>query len=286
MRHVNNVSTISLYEDGWQRFLDDGEMGEIDEIAWRVDYAGIDFRKQLHYRDDLRVGTRLAGMSEGRLRVCHILLRDGEIVGAAQRLVTPVDRHTGTPLQVSGPLLNRAQEAVDPNLRAPFFATNSATLPTAFGDVTAYQVLRDDILRFADLDADEHIGRLTQLKLIESGRVGLIQDIGAPTQDPDVIWMAAHVALNFLEWPNPHAGTRTGTRVEDFGNSSCFLRQTVFSEGQMIATGGAVVALANRKTLKPVRIPDNLRERLESAPESNVPPSERYDPGKRIREQT
>ncbi len=286
MRHVNNVSTISLYEDGWLRFVDDGEMAVANNIAWRVDYMGIDFRKQLHYRDGLLVGTRLAGVNNGCLRVSHILLRDGAPVGVAERLVTAIDRRTGRPVDVPAHILSEALSAAEPDMRAPFMASNKTDWAREFEPKDTYRVWRDDIFRFADMDADERIGRLTQLKLVESGRVGLIQDIGPPTADLNIIWMAAHVSLNFLTWPDLRSSARTGLRIEGFGNSSCHIRHTIFSEGRMIATGGAVVALANRKTLKSVQIPAPLRALLENAPDSNVPPSERYDPAKMFRDQT
>lgn len=278
MRHVNNVSTISLYEDGWARFVEDGGLGSTDSRDWHVDYLGIDFRKELLYRDDVRVGTRIAGLDDGRVRVGQVLLRDDTVVGATERLLTPIDRQSGVAKEVPGDVLDHAKAAAagpQANLKAPF----KAALPPPDPDAV-YPLWRDDIFRFADRDVEEQIGRLTQLKLIESARVSLIQDVGAPAADPDVIWMAVHVALNFLAWPDVRGTARTGTHVDGFGRSSCRVRQTIYSDGQAIATGGAVVALANRKSKETVEISGDLRERLENAPDSNVPQPDRYNPAK------
>jgi acyl-CoA thioester hydrolase len=278
MRHVNNVSTISLYEDGWARFVEDGGLGATDSRDWHVDYLGIDFRKELMYRDDVRVGTRISGLDGGRVQVGQVLLRNDTVVGVTERLLTSIDRSSGAPMKTSGDILKQAETAAagpQTDLKAPFKATQPPPDPVA-----VYPLWRDDIFRFADRDVEEQIGRLTQLKLIESARVSLIQDVGAPAADPDVIWMAVHVALNFLAWPDVRGGARTGTHVDGFGRSSCRVRQTIYSDGQAIATGGAVVALANRKSKKTVEISSDLRERLENAPDSNVSQSERYNPAK------
>lgn len=288
MRHVNNVSTISLHEDGWARFVADDRLGGADDIDWRVDYLGINFRKELYYRDEVRVGTGVTGSSGNRLYVGQTLFRDGAPAGYTERIVTPIDRRTGEEIDLPDAARESARtprvEGIAPG---PFRPTegawtfNSATEAEADAN---YPLWREDIFRFADLDADEHVGRLAQLELIESARVGLIQDVGPPTPDPDNIWLAVHVALNFSSWPRYPGQARTGTRVRGFGRSSCSVSHTIYSKGRAIATGGAVVALAHRKTFQTIEIPEQLRERLANASAKNVPSGEKYDPARLFRD--
>lgn len=279
MRHVNNVSTIGLYEDGWARFVDDGCLGRDDTIEWHVEYLGIDFRKELYYRDDVRVGTRVTGGEGGRLHIGQTLFRDSAPVGGTERIVVPIDRLSGRPARLTDAALDLARKATArASPPGPFRPAIDAPPQEA---ETEFPVWREDIFRFADLDIDQRIGRLAQLELIESGRIALIQDVGPPTPDPDHIWLAVHVALNFLCWPDYPGQARTGTKVTGFGRSSCHIGQTIFSGGRAIATGGAVVALANRKTFETVEIPGQLRRRLANAPAGNLPPSQRYNPVRR-----
>jgi acyl-CoA thioester hydrolase len=277
MRHVNNVSTIGLYEDGWARFVEDQGLGADDGVRWRIDYLGIDFRKELYYRDDVRVGTRLAGTGAGTAWVKQTLFRDDIAVGGAERIATPVDRRTGKPVGLPENIM--AGSAANPG-PAPFRPSPGVSPLDPDAD---YPLWREDTLRFADLDADERIGRLAQFELIESGRISVIQAAGPPTEDPDVIWMAVHVALNFLSPPEYPGTARTGTRVDGFGRSSCRVRQTIFSGGKPVASGGAVVALANRKTFATVEIPESTRDHLTGATEHGETPRERYDPARRFR---
>ncbi len=287
MRHVNNVSTISLYEDGWARFLEDGGLGDDKEIEWRVDYLGINFRKELFYRDDVKVGTRLSTAVDGSVLVDQTLFRGNEPAGSASRLATPTDRRSGAVIGLAFcdhlPIFLDGIEKFDPASLspAPFRPSpdNSAMDPNP-----DYPIWREDTFRFADLDADERIGRLALFELIESARITVIQDAGAPTDDPDVIWLAAHVALNFFSGPGFPGAARTGLRMDGFGRSSCRVRHTIYSDARPVASGGAIVALANRKTYKTVEIPEATRDRLTSPPGPDVAARDRYDPARIFRD--
>jgi acyl-CoA thioesterase FadM len=209
-----------------------------------------------------------------------MLFRGDVPVGSAERIATPVDPHTGKLVDLPENLTAKQAGWLANLGHAPF---RPAPQASPLDPDTHYPQWREDTFRFADLDADERVGRLAQFELIESARVSVIQSAGPPTEDPKVIWMAVHVALNFLSWPNYPGSARTGIRVDGFGRSSCRVRHTIFSEGGPIASGGAVVALAHRETFATVEIPAATRDRLKGTREPGDAPRARYDPARRFR---
>ncbi len=122
--------------------------------------------------------------------------------------------------------------------------------------------IRQDILRFADLDRNGHLNNVKFFEFCQEGRVSLFRAVGAHDGEDGRGWIIAALSINFLaqvHWPG---NIETGTIVLKFGNSSLQLGQGVFNGGRCVATAEMTMVRVDLEANKPLPIEPVLRERL------------------------
>ena len=122
----------------------------------------------------------------------------------------------------------------------------------------------EDVLRFADTDANGHINNSTYSVLFESGRLHLFRTRIVPTLTPGLFFVIVRLVAEFkaeLFYPGT---ARTGTWVSRLGRTSIIVEQAVMSEGRLAATAEGVCVLMDHATRRPTPFPDEARRVAQS----------------------
>ena len=129
----------------------------------------------------------------------------------------------------------------------------------------------EDVLRYADTDANGHINNSTFSVLCESGRVDLFTRELNPTLPPGVFFVIARLAIDFRAELHYPGRVRTGTWITRIGRSSLGLAQTIVAEGRVAGEAEGVCVLMDETTRQAAPLPADTRlaaERLLLAPKS------------------
>lgn len=137
----------------------------------------------------------------------------------------------------------------------------SDQLPTFADDPRI--VWTEDVLRFADTDANGHINNTLFSVLCESGRVNMFRTRFDPTLPKDRYFVVARLALDFRAELHYPGRVRTGTWITKFGRSSVGLRQAIMSGDILAAEAEAVCVLMDPATRRPMPFPDETRRALD-----------------------
>ena len=127
----------------------------------------------------------------------------------------------------------------------------------------------EDVLRYADTDANGHINNSTFSVLCESGRVHLFTRTLNPTVPPGVFFVIARLAIDFRAELHYPGRVRTGTWVTRLGRSSLGLAQAIVADGRVAGEAEGVCVLMDGETRRATPLPEETRaaaERLLLAP--------------------
>ena len=122
--------------------------------------------------------------------------------------------------------------------------------------------MRQDILRFADVDSNGHLNNVKFFEFCQESRVSLFRAVGAHDGEDGRAWMIAALSIEFLGQVHAPGNIETGTLVLKFGNSSLKLGQGIFNSGRCAATAEMTMVRVDLQTGKPFPIEPILRERL------------------------
>jgi acyl-CoA thioester hydrolase len=128
-------------------------------------------------------------------------------------------------------------------------------------DPSSYAVWTRDVLRWGDTDALGHINNVEFARFFESGRIAFLGTAGRRGVDADD-FLLAHLAIDFHAQMHFPGEVRTGSRVIRIGRSSVRFAQALFQDSVCTASGIAIVVMADRKTGRPVPVPQDMRSRL------------------------
>jgi acyl-CoA thioester hydrolase len=121
----------------------------------------------------------------------------------------------------------------------------------------------EDVLRYADTDANGHINNSTFSVLCESGRVHLFAQKLNPTLPPGVFFVIARLAIDFRAELHYPGRVRTGTGITRIGRSSLGLAQVIVFEGRVAGEAEGVCVLMDERTRRATPFPDATREAAE-----------------------
>jgi acyl-CoA thioester hydrolase len=124
-------------------------------------------------------------------------------------------------------------------------------------------VWTEDVLRFADTDANGHVNNTLFSVLCESGRVNMFRSRFDPTLPADRFFVIARLAIDFraeLFFPGK---VRTGTWITRLGRSSVGVAQAILSGETLAAEAEAVCVLMDGATRRPMPFPEATRAALE-----------------------
>lgn len=131
-----------------------------------------------------------------------------------------------------------------------------------------FRVFLDWPVQWADQDLFGHVNNVVYFRWFESARVEYLKRLGLARLhgDDDHGPILAHVACNFrqqLEFPDT---VRIGTRVTRIGRTSFTIEHGLWSKAKkdiLAADGNSTIVLFDYVNQKPIRVPDDIRRRIE-----------------------
>ncbi len=114
--------------------------------------------------------------------------------------------------------------------------------------LTEYPLRTYEKLRYADTDRQGHINNAVFSTMLETGRVELLYEPGAPLSAEGCAFVIASLRLDFhreITWPGL---VDIGTRVASIGRSSVTIEQGLFQHGRCVATADTVIVQVDEAT--------------------------------------
>lgn len=120
-----------------------------------------------------------------------------------------------------------------------------------------------EIIRFGDLDGNNHVNNAVFSTFFEAGRVTLFRDPKRNLMPDGLIWTLAQITIDYLgemHWPGT---VDVGIGLASLGRTSAVFEQAIFFEGRCTATAKAINVLVDTNTRRPVPITDEIRRNYE-----------------------
>jgi len=121
-------------------------------------------------------------------------------------------------------------------------------------------------VRFRDIDAMGHVNNAVFFTYLETARVDYMRTVVFQTKSRDLSegrLILANISCRF-EAPIYYAqSVEVGTRVVEMRNSSFLTEHRIEADGQLAASSKAVVVYYDYRAGQSVRIPDEIRARVE-----------------------
>lgn len=123
-------------------------------------------------------------------------------------------------------------------------------------DRASFDFWHEDVLRFGDLDRQNHINNVAFASFCESGRVRFFDTIVRPLIGWDDLFVLVKITIEYRYEVHYPGSIEIGTRLARLGRSSVTFGQGLFNEGRCVATSEAVVVLMDATTRKSKPFPD------------------------------
>ena len=116
-----------------------------------------------------------------------------------------------------------------------------------------------EVIRFGDLDANNHVNNAVFSTFFEAARVTLFRDPRRGLMPDGLIWTLAQITIDYLSemhWPGT---VDAGIGLASLGRTSAVFEQALFFEGRCVATARAINVLVDTSTRRPTPITDEIR---------------------------
>ena len=123
-------------------------------------------------------------------------------------------------------------------------------------DRSGFTFWHEDVLRFADLDRQNHVNNVAFATFCEGGRVRFIDSIARPLLGPDDLFALVKITIDYRHEMHFPGTVEVGTRLTRLGRSSVTFGQGLFNDGRCVATAQAVVVLMDAATRKSKPFPE------------------------------
>jgi acyl-CoA thioester hydrolase len=120
-----------------------------------------------------------------------------------------------------------------------------------------------DNVRFADLDANQHVNNAVYASYFETGRVTLMKDRSLGMMPDGLAWIMVRLDIHFraeLRWPGV---IELGLGVSKLGRTSVTFDQVVFSQGRCVASARSITVLIDEATRKPTPLTPEIIANLQ-----------------------
>jgi len=120
-----------------------------------------------------------------------------------------------------------------------------------------------DNVRFADLDANQHVNNAVYATYFETGRVTLMKDRSLGMMPDGLAWIMVRLEIHFraeLRWPGV---IELGLGVSKLGRTSVTFDQVVFSQGRCVASARSITVLIDEATRKPTPLTPEIIANLQ-----------------------
>jgi acyl-CoA thioester hydrolase len=124
------------------------------------------------------------------------------------------------------------------------------------------QITTDVTLRYADMDANNHLNNAVYATLFEAGRVAYLQEVLGDVTPEGAGYVIVRLTIDFKAEARYPGTARVLTRIERIGGSSMTYRQTITVGGKLVAEAESICALFDLKRRKALRCPEPLRAKL------------------------
>jgi acyl-CoA thioester hydrolase len=129
-------------------------------------------------------------------------------------------------------------------------------------DRSGFTFWHEDVLRFADIDRQDHVNNVAYATFCEGGRVRFFETVVRPLIDPADMFSLVKITIEYRHEMRYPGTVEIGTRVIRFGRSSVTFGQGLFNDGRCVATAEAVVVLVDAATRKSKPFPEDAAETL------------------------
>ena len=116
-----------------------------------------------------------------------------------------------------------------------------------------------EVIRFGDLDSNNHVNNAVFSTFFEAGRVTLFRDPSRGLMPDGLIWTLAQITIDYLgemHWPGT---VESCIGLASLGRTSAVFEQAIFFQGRCAATARAVNVLVDTETRRPTPITDDIR---------------------------
>lgn len=129
-----------------------------------------------------------------------------------------------------------------------------------------YKLVSDAQVRFADTDALGHVNNAVYLNYLEVARVDYLQKVLSRQDVKDFGVILARCEIDYKSPAFHHETLRVGCRVIELGGSSINMEYRVEDKktGRLVALAKTVLVTYDYALGRPVRIPQELREKMEA----------------------
>lgn len=141
-------------------------------------------------------------------------------------------------------------------------------------DRASFAFWHEDVLRFGDLDRQNHINNVAFASFCESGRVRFFDTIVRPLIGWDDLFVLVKITIEYRHEVHYPGSIEIGTRLARLGRSSVTFGQGLFNEGRCVAVSEAVVVLMDATTRKSKPFPDAAAAALQRLADETVQPAE------------
>ncbi|GGF25416.1 hypothetical protein GCM10011611_34340 [Aliidongia dinghuensis] len=123
-------------------------------------------------------------------------------------------------------------------------------------DRASYHDWVEDVLRYGDVDRQNHVNNVVFASFFENGRVHFLDTVVRPLIEPTDLFALVKITVEFRHEMH-HPGTAAvGTRLARLGRSSVAFAQGLFNEGRCVAIAESIVVLMDGENRKSKPWPD------------------------------
>lgn len=129
-----------------------------------------------------------------------------------------------------------------------------------------FRLVAEAQVRFADTDALGHVNNAVYLSYLEVARVEYLQAVLGRHDVKDFGVILARVEIDYKSPAFHHETLRVGCRVEELGGSSIGMSYRIEEKktGRLVAVAKTVLVSYDYALGRPVRIPQEAREKMEA----------------------
>ncbi|HEV2675906.1 MAG TPA: thioesterase family protein [Aliidongia sp.] len=135
-------------------------------------------------------------------------------------------------------------------------------------DRSSFTYWHEDVLRFGDLDRQNHVNNVAFASFCENGRVRFFDTVVRPLIGWDDLFVLVRIVIDYRHEVHYPGSIEVGTRLMKLGRSSVTFGQGLFNNGRCVATSEAVVVLMDVTTRKSRPFPDHAASTLRALAES------------------
>jgi acyl-CoA thioester hydrolase len=129
-------------------------------------------------------------------------------------------------------------------------------------DRAGFTFWHEDVLRFGDMDRQDHVNNIAFAIFCEGGRERFFETVVRPLIDPADLFVLVKITIEYRHEMRYPGTVEVGTRLARLGRSSVTFGQGLFNEGRCVATSEAVIVLLDAATRKPKPFPADAAETL------------------------